>query len=294
METNVHENANYGTTRLDAVKKLSWGSIWAGTLIGIVTMILLNMLGLGIGFSAIDIAEEQNPAKGFGTASIIWYVVSNLTALFVAGWVTGRLAQTRRLFDGALHGVLTWSVITLASIYFLTTTIGNVLGGAGRLVTGTISTVAKGSEKIVDIAAPAVQKQLGNMDFSEMKSNGTPDQVINLFKNANGDPAKVDRNELANIIMAESDKTKLEAIVTADSLITEYKVAATKFKENKEEMIVQAKETGDDIADGAATAFIIAFFAFLLGALAAGFGAKLGTESKSNVHYVREDHQSVH
>ena len=63
METNLQGSTIYSNDRLDAVKKLSWGSIWAGALIGIVLMILLNMLGLGIGFSSIDIQEERNPAK---------------------------------------------------------------------------------------------------------------------------------------------------------------------------------------------------------------------------------------
>ena len=289
METNFQGSTNYSNDRLDAVKKLSWNSIWAGALIGIVLMILLNMLGLGIGFSAIDIQDERNPAKGLGMASAIWYVVSSLIALFIAGWVSGRLAQTRRLFDGALHGVLTWCIIMIASLYFLTTTIGSVLGGAGRLVSGTVSTVSQGSSKILEMAAPEIQNQLGGMDFSEMKKNGTTDQVIDLLKDANGDPAKVNRDDLANIIMTQSDKTKPEATVTADSLITEYKSAVTKFQENKDEMIVKAKETGDDIAEGASTAFILAFFAFSVGSIAAAFGARFGTQSKSNVHYERNN-----
>ncbi len=284
METGMYENGNYGKDNVGTIKKLSWGSIWAGALIGIVTMILLNMLGLGIGFSAIDIEDERDPAKGLGIASAIWYVLSSIAALFAAGWVSGRLAQTRRLFDGALHGVLTWCVITLASIYFLTTTIGNVLGGAGRLVGGTVNSMSTNSSKIVELVAPEIESQLG-MDFSEMKKNGTTDQVIDLLKESNGDPAKVNRNNLANIIMKETDKTKPEATKTADSLIIAYKNAVVTYKENKDEMITEAKETGDDIADGASTAFILAFFAFVIGAFAAGLGARIGTKSKWNQHY---------
>ena len=293
METNLQENVIYSNERLEGGKKLSWGSIWAGALVGIVVMILLNMLGLGIGFSAIDIQEERNPAEGLGIASAIWYVLSSLIALFAAGWVSGRLAQTRRIFDGTLHGILTWCVITLASLYFLTTTIGNVLGGAGRLIKGTVTNVAQGSGKILEIASPELKEQLGDMDFSEMKRNGTADQAIELLKDAKGDPAKVDRDELANVIMTQTGKTQEQATVTADSLITAYKNAVVKFQENKDEMIVKAKETGDDIADGASTAFIVAFFVFLIGAIAAGFGARVGTQSKSNIHYERHSATTV-
>ena len=289
METRFQENAMVNNDRADVVKRVSWGSIWAGSLIGIVVLILLNMLGLGIGFSSLDIQEERNPAKGLGLGSGIWYIVSSLIALFIAGWVAGRLAQTKKIFDGALHGILTWCVITLASIYFLTTTIGGIIGGAGRLVSGTISSVSQGSGKLLEMASPEIKNQLGDIDLSEMKNNGTTEQAISIFRNANGDPAKINRNELSTIIMTQSGKTKEQANATADSLISQYKTTAAKFKVRKEEVIEQAKKTGDDIADGAAKAFILAFFAFLIGAVAAGIGAKMGTQSKHNVHYEKNN-----
>ncbi len=289
METRLDEMTNYGNEKLVAVRKLSWSSIWAGTLVGIVLMMLLNMLGIGIGFSAIDIEDEKNAANGIGIATAIWYVLSSLVSLYVAGWVSGRLAQTRRIFDGALHGILTWCVITLASIYFLTTAIGNIIGGAGRLVGGTLNTVSQGSGKILELAAPEIKSQLSSMDFSEMQKSGTSEQIIDLLKDANGDPAKINRGDLADLIASQTKKLDAQAQVTADSLITVYETAVTKFQENKDEVIDQVKETGDDIADGASTAFIIAFFAFLIGAIAAGFGAKMGTQSKSNVYFERNN-----
>ena len=289
METKLQENIVYNNERSDAMKKISWASIWAGTLIGIVVLILLNMLGLGIGFSSLDIQEERNPASGLGIGSAVWYIVSSLVALFVAGWVSGRLAQTRRIFDGALHGILTWCIITLASLYFLTTTIGSIIGGAGRLVSGTISSVSQGSGKLLEMASPEIKNQLGDMDFTDMKNNGTAEQAIELLRKADGDPAKVNRNELATVIMNQTGKTREESLMSADTLLTKYKHAAAKFQVKKDEVITKAKKTGDDIADGASKAFILSFFAFLIGAVAAGFGAKLGTESKTNIYYERDN-----
>jgi hypothetical protein len=294
MESRLQENIAYSSEKPDVIKKISWASIWAGALIGIVVLILLNLLGLGIGFSSLDIQEERNPASGLGIGSGIWYIVSSLVALFVAGWVSGRLAQTRRIFDGALHGILTWCIITLASLYFLTTTIGSIIGGAGRLVSGTLSSVSQGSGKILEMAGPEIKNQLGDMDFSEMKNNGTAEQAIDLLRKADGDPAKVNRNDLANVIMTQTGKTREEAALSADTLLIKYRDAAAKFKVKKEEVIVEAKKTGDDIAAGAAKAFIVAFFAFLVGAIAAGFGAKMGTESKWNTYFDRSRQTDLH
>lgn len=285
MESSTHENEFYSNEKTDARKKISWASIWAGALIGIVLLILLNLLGLGIGFGSLDIQEEQNPAKGLGAGAGIWYLISSLIALFAAGWVSGRLAQTRRLFDGALHGILTWCVITLASLYFLTTTIGGIIGGAGRLVGSTLSTVGQAAGKAVSAAAPAIGDKMQDADLSELKNNGTTQEVINMFKEANGDPSKVDRSKLGSVIATQTGKSQAESEKTADSLITKYQAASAKWASTKEELKEKGKKTADDVAAAASTTFILSFFAFLVGAAAAYFGARIGTASKSNPYF---------
>lgn len=285
MESRTEVNEFTNNENWDSRKKISWASIWAGALIGIVLLILLNLLGLGIGFGSLDIQDEQNPAKGLGAGAGIWYLLSSLIALFVAGWVAGRLAQTRKLFDGALHGILTWCVITLASLYFLTTTIGNVIGGAGRLIGSTLSTIGQASGKAISAAAPAIGDQLPNVDLSELSNNGTSSEVIGLLKEANGDPAKVDRSRLGGIIAQQTGKSQADGEKAADSLITKYQVASAKFQQAKEDVKQKGKKAADDVAAAASKTFILSFFAFLIGAVAAWFGARIGTNSKANPYF---------
>ena len=285
MESRTDVSEFYNNENSDSRKKISWASIWAGALIGIVLLILLNLLGLGIGFGSLDIQEEQNPAKGLGTGAGIWYLLSSLIALFVAGWVAGRMAQTRKLFDGALHGILTWCVITLASLYFLTTTIGGIIGGAGKLVGSTLSAVGQASGKAISAAAPAIGSQLPDFDMSELKNSGTTQEVINMFKEANGDPAKVDRSKLGSIISTQTGKSQAESEKTADSLISKYQAASAKFQSTKDEVKQKSAKAADDVAAAASKTFILAFFAFLVGAAAAWYGARIGTSSKSNPYF---------
>lgn len=287
MESRTDVREVYNVENSDPRRKLSWASIWAGALIGIVLLILLNLLGLGIGFGSLDIQEEQNPAKGLGMGAGIWYLLSSLIALFVAGWVAGRLAQTRKLFDGALHGVLTWCVITLASLYFLTTTIGSIIGGAGHLISGTLSTVGSASGKAISAVAPAVGSQLPDVDLSELKNSGATQDVISMFKEAGGDPAKVDRSRLGNLIATQTGKSQAESEKTADTLISKYQAAAAKFKSTTEDLKEKGKKAADDVAAAASKTFILSFFAFLIGAAAAWFGARIGTNSKSNPYFER-------
>ena len=285
MEKTLQDNYLNSEDYSRKPSRVSWASVWAGVLVGVVTLILLNMLGVGIGFSTLDIQEEGNPAKGLGIGSGIWYVVSSLIALFVAGWVSGRMAQTRKLFDGMLHGVLTWCVVTLVSLYFITSTIGSVIGGAGSLVGSSLSSLSKGTGNLAAIVGPEVSQQMGGFDLSEMENDATMKQAIDMFKKADGDPDKVNRNELADVIMTQSDKTRPAALKTADSLMGKFREVRAKFEETKAEVIVKAKETGDDVADAASKTFIFSFFIFLIGGFAAAYGAKSGTESKWNAFY---------
>ena len=123
-------NPAYGPTNL--MKRISWSAVFAGVLVAIVSQMLLTLLGLGIGLSTVDAATEQNPTAGLGTGSAVWYIISSLLSLFAGGWIAGRLASAPRRFDGIIHGVLTWCLATLLTIYFLTTTIGSILGGRFR------------------------------------------------------------------------------------------------------------------------------------------------------------------
>lgn len=121
--TTVYEDR---PNRMDFMKRISWSAVFAGVLVAIVTQMLLTLLGLGIGLSTIDPVTERNPTAGLGTGSAIWYIISSLLALFLGGWVAGRLASAPRLFDGIIHGVLTWCLVTLLTVYFLTTAIGGI------------------------------------------------------------------------------------------------------------------------------------------------------------------------
>ncbi|KQR92710.1 hypothetical protein ASG01_10925 [Chryseobacterium sp. Leaf180] len=143
-----------------SLKRLSWSSVFAGVLISMVILISLNLLGLGIGLSSIDPKTEENPTAGLGTGSAIWYFVSTLVALFIGGWIAGRLAPVRRSFDGIIHGLLTWSVITLITFYLLTSAIGGILGGAGRIIGSTMRTVGNVAGKGIEAAAPVVGDKL--------------------------------------------------------------------------------------------------------------------------------------
>ena len=150
----------------DSIKRISWSSVFAGVLIAIVVQIVLSLLGIGIGLSTLDVKTEANPANGLGIGSAIWYVVASLISLFAGSFVAGRLAQSRNAFDGVIHGLLTWSLITLITLYFLTSTIGSIIGGVGSLVGNTLGAAGNIAGKGIAAAAPAIKDELQNQGIN--------------------------------------------------------------------------------------------------------------------------------
>ena len=143
-----------------SLKRISWSAVFGGVVIAVVVQIALSLLGIGIGLGTIDVQSEANPANGLGIGSAIWYGVSSLASLFAGAFVAGRLSQSRNVFDGMIHGLLTWSLITLITLYFLTSVIGSIIGGVGNLVGSTLSAAGNLAGKGLQAAAPALSGEL--------------------------------------------------------------------------------------------------------------------------------------
>ena len=101
--------------RPPVVRRISWGAIIAGVVVVLVVQMALMLLGLAIGTATIDPAAADTPgayALGVGGA---WWLATTAIAVFVGGWVAGRLAGMPSRTDGTLHGVITWAAATLVA-----------------------------------------------------------------------------------------------------------------------------------------------------------------------------------
>src|ERR1700756_1979866 len=125
-------------------RRISWGAIIGGTIIALVTQITLSLLGIGIGASTIHVQIGQT-GSGLGSGSAIWLVLSILISLFAGGYVAGRLAGFPATQEGMLHGLITFGLVTLLSLYFLTTALGAIIGGAGAAIGSLLQSARGGS-----------------------------------------------------------------------------------------------------------------------------------------------------
>ncbi|MET0299900.1 MAG: hypothetical protein ABW036_09065 [Flavitalea sp.] len=317
------------TPATNTFKRISWAAVFAGVLIAIVIQISLTLLGMGIGLSTVDPLEENNPVAGLGIAAAIWYVVSGLVALFAGGWVAGRLARSPRMSEGVIHGLLSWALMTMVVLYFLTTTLGNIFGGIGRLAGGAVKAVGNVAGKGIEQAMPGIRDEmkeqgldLGNLkkeaetllrqtgkadlqpaalgrraDAAVDSAKGTAQSIgenpttatgsvdglfDQLFNQGKEVGAALDKDAMVNVIMQRTGKTKAEAETIADNWIASYDQAKIKWEQTKKEAELKAREIADKAAKAVSGTAILAFVSLLLGAGAAGFGARAGTLSKDD------------
>ncbi len=145
--------------------RVSWGAIFAGAFVGISLQILFTALGLGIGLGVVQpSAGSSAVSSGLGIGAAIWWIVTGIISLFVGGWAAGRLAGTTRRLDGGLHGLVTWGLATVFSVYLLTSAVGGMLGGAWSTMSNQIASRGQQVTSQIQGAISDLQQQAQNPD----------------------------------------------------------------------------------------------------------------------------------
>lgn len=269
--------------RAAAVRRISWGAIFAGTVIVMVVQVLLGMLGVGIGATTVDPASQGSPTgQALSMGAAVWWVVSSLVAVFLGAMVAGRLAGMPRRQDGALHGLVTWGFSTLVLFWLLTTAVSGLVGGAMSIVGQSIQTGA-----IVGAASS------GQQDGQAAQTQGAGGQITEAIRQQ--------ANELIARITGRSDISAEDAAAAAAALagsggdeaaaartlsertgMTEEQArqAIAEWQQRGQQAAgqagEQARQSAERTAEVVAQASIWSFVAFVLGAIAAALGGAAG------------------
>ena len=258
------------------LNKVSWGAVFAGVVIALVVQILLTMLGAGIGLATWDPGSADNPdASTFSIVAAIWYMLSGIVAAYAGGFIAGRMSGKTHQSAGAFHGLTTWAVTTLLVLYFLTTTIGAIVGGA---FSGIASVVGGVGETVAQTAAP-ILAQSNPLDAleSQVRSTGTDPEALNNAA-VNAVKALMMSDEAG---AATARQQAAQALSTARGIpLDQATQQVTDMETQYRDSLESAKQTATDAADAAASATStgasFAFIALLLGAAAAWFGGRSG------------------
>ena len=298
----VHET-NVIAGRLN---RISWGAILAGAVIAFVIQLGLNMLGLSIGVNTINPATEINPVEpGLGSAAVIWFAASGLIAFLIGGFVAGRMAGMADHLDGVVHGVLSWAIVGLVSLFLLTTSIGSVVSTATSAITQGIGLAGQAVSEISPEVADALNLQdislqtileeahaaLPQTEASSVQAQN-PETAGNTAGNVAApqptagqravDAAVTsllmkgenitdeDRQAVVQVLVDRTQMTEQEA----RDAVTRWEATFAEVRTNAEEV---AREAGQAVADSLAAIAGAIFAAMIVGAFAAGAGGYLGS-----------------
>lgn len=86
------------------ISRASWPAIWAGFFMSAIVYVLLNTLGVALGFTWLN--NDQMARNELSTAAGVWLIATSLITFFVGGCVTGSMAALPGRNTGFMNGIL--------------------------------------------------------------------------------------------------------------------------------------------------------------------------------------------
>jgi hypothetical protein len=276
----------HADTRAVLLNQVSWGAIFAGAVTALVTQVVVNLVGVGVGLASVGTNSADNPAaSSVSLGAGIWFVASGIVASLAGGAIAGRLSGKPLPGAAALHGLVSWAVTTLVVLYLLTSaasgliggtlsTVSGALGGAGNLVGGTVQTAAQA-------AAPSLSKISNPLDGIEQK----------VREQASGQDPQAARDAAVAAIKAlftgdanqkqQAETRAADALAKAQNIpVDQARQQVQDYEKQYDQAVATAKQKAEAAAVTAKSAAtqgaFYAALALVLGALAAFFGGRLG------------------
>jgi len=269
------------------LNKVSWGAVLAGVVVSLVAHLILNMIGIGVGASTVDVAAADNPAAStFSMGAAIWWTVSGIIAAFVGGYTAGRLSGKPKNTTAGWHGLTTWALTTLLIFWLLSSAVGGILGGIYNTVSGAIGSVGSAAGTAAQSAAPSlanVTDPFSQIEQSVRSSTGGNDPqalrdsaVAAVRAAVTGDQAQAqDARERAAQAISRAQGIPVE---DARNQVQQYE---QQYRQTVEQAKQQATQAADATARTVATGALAAAIALLLGAVGGWFGGRAGAVEPS-------------
>jgi hypothetical protein len=251
--------------------------------VALVTQLLLNMLGIGIGAATLNPVAGDNPSvMSLSIGAGLWFALSTILAALAGGYAAGRLAGAPRESTAGWHGLTAWALTTLVIFYLLGSTIGGLLGGAYRGMTNALgnvsSAVGSTAETVTQIAVTRIADPFSSIEDSIRGAISGNDPatlrdaaIVAVRAVVTGDPQQA----------AEARERAAQVIARAQNISMEdARTQVQQYTQQYRHAVDQAKQQGAQAADTAARtvsrAALLGAISLLLGGLAGWFGGRMG------------------
>lgn len=179
---NGHHNGHHdghegdgGSMEIPAALNLSrdqvrWGPIVAGLVTALTTMLLLNLLGIALGLTAVDAAgtaQRGAAPEGAGTMAAIWAGISAIIGFFSGGWVAGKTAAVFSRGAGAFNGAMVFLLAVPVTLWLASAGLGALLGSLGSFA-GAMNIDPAQAQNAAQSAFGQAQQAAGDASRSEV------------------------------------------------------------------------------------------------------------------------------
>lgn len=270
-------------------RRISWGAVFGGVVLVVAVQLLLSLLGAGIGLDTVNTNAGTTPdASSLGLGAGIWWIITSVIALAFGGYAAAWLAGIELRWDGVLHGLITWGIASILTVYLLSSAIGSLIGG-GASALGSVASAAGGGIK--ETAQPVAQA-------AGITPEMLQEQAQAYLKPVNTDPATMSpqdaQKEIATNLVtyaqggpdADAAKTRIITIMAAqqkiptDQAAKQFDDAQGRLQQVKAQAVQTAKNVADATASGAAKTAFTAFVDLLIGAIAAAVAGSLAVQRR--------------
>ena len=273
--------------------RISWGAVLAGVMVALVTQLILNLIGIGIGAASFDPTSNANPSGStFSIAAGIWWALSGIVAALAGGYTAGRLSGQPTEASGSWHGLTAWAVTTLLVFYLMSTSVGAIVGGAFR----TLSTVAGGAAQTLGSTAQTAAQVVAPTLARSSDPFASIDQSI---RSASGgtDPAALRDAATASVRAVLTSDTAgreaareraIQALAKAQNMpVDQARTQVAEYEQQYRQIVDEAKRQATAAADATAKAVsrgaLFGAIALILAAVAGWFGGRMGAHDPTEL-----------
>lgn len=119
--------------RRSTLSRIDWAAIVASVVVGLGVTLLLVVIGAAVGVTAAEGADAGTVSTAIGG----WTVLSALIGAFAGTYVGGRVSRGFDPVSPLLHGVASWSLVTITAVWLGASGVAGLLG-AGLQTAGQI------------------------------------------------------------------------------------------------------------------------------------------------------------
>ena len=165
----------------DAVQvknRVQFGPIVAGILTAIATMLILTVLGLAIGASAL---EPRDAGESIGVGAAIYGIISAIISFFLGGWVAAKTAAVAGAGSGLINGLMVGAGILALALWLTGSGVSAAIGALGSNI-GDIANLVQDSGTSGQQAQQ--QAQEAQQQAGQQISQVDPQQAFDTVQNA--------------------------------------------------------------------------------------------------------------